>query len=47
MVATIINWDKNLTLPLSEKLHIKRSEDGYQAFCDGAYVGELLPGCYH
>lgn len=47
MVATIVNWDKDLDLPLSKKLHIKRSEDGYQAFCDGTYVGELLPGCYH
>lgn len=47
MVATIVNWDKDLALPLSKKLHIKRSEDGYQAFCDGSYVGELLPGCYH
>lgn len=46
MVATIINWDKDLVLPLSKKLHIKRSEDGYQAFCDGAYVGDLLPGYY-
>ncbi len=47
MVATIVNWDKDLVLPLSKKLHIKRSEDGYQAFCDGAYVGDLLPGYYH
>lgn len=47
MVATIVNWDKDLTLPLSKKIHIKKSEDGYQAFCDGAYVGELLPGRYH
>lgn len=47
MVATIINWDKDLVLPLSKKLHIKRSEDGYYAFCDGAYVGDLLPGYYH
>lgn len=47
MVATIVNWDKNLTLSLSKKIHIKKSEDGYQAFCDGTYVGELLPGRYH
>lgn len=47
MVATIVNWDKDLTLPLSKKIHIKKSEDGYQAFCDGTYVGELLPGRYH
>ena len=46
MVATIVNWDKDLVLPLSKKIHIKRSEDGYQAFCDGAYVGDLLPGYY-
>lgn len=47
MVATIVNWDKDLALPLSKKIHIKKSEDGYQAFCDGTYVGELLPGYYH
>ena len=47
MVATIMNWDKDLALPLSKKIHIKKSEDGYQAFCYGTYVGELLPGYYH
>lgn len=47
MVATIVNWDKDLALPLSKKIHIKKSEDGYQAFCNGAYVGNLLPGYYH
>ena len=47
MVATIVNWDKDLVLPLSKKLHIKKNEDGYQAFCDGTYVGDLLPGYYH
>ncbi|MFQ7273461.1 MAG: hypothetical protein ACLRPE_13050 [Blautia producta] len=47
MVATIVNWDKDLALPLSKKIHIKKSEDEYQAFCNGAYVGDLLPGRYH
>ncbi|MFR6158362.1 MAG: hypothetical protein ACLUJV_02410 [Blautia producta] len=47
MVATIVNWDKDLVLPLSKKLHIKKNEDGYQAFCDGTYVGDLLSGYYH
>lgn len=26
MVATIVNWDKDLALPLSKKIHIKKAK---------------------
>lgn len=46
MVTTIVNWDKDLLLPLSTKLRIEKKDDGYQAFSGEGYVGDLLSGCY-
>lgn len=46
MIATIVNWDKDLVLPLSAKLCITRSKEGYQAFSNKEYIGDLLSGRY-
>lgn len=46
MIATIVNWDKDLVLPLSAKLCITRSKEEYQAFSNKEYIGDLLSGRY-